>query len=266
MSIHSAEYLETLAKARALANQGWKTEGKEEAIALANEALALCSDCAEAYLLLGSRQAQTFEKSVGFAHTAKEAAIRAIGGQEAFDREIGTFWRTAETRSYLRSLEAVANIEWIRNDYVKSNEAYREMLYLSPVDEQGGRIPFTDGLVKLEEFEELERIFLSYNADMSINFFYNRALMLFKRDGGTEEASKAMFTAIDRNQHVPSYLLGRKRFPADPRYFPPSEAYGDDNEALDYAYTNITIWRKSTGATRWLRKHVREYESSWSSL
>ena len=258
MSYHSSVYLESLAKARALAEKGWNTAEKEEAIALANQALKLNPDCAEAYILLGSRKAPTFEEALAYAHQAKEAARRAIGSKEEFQKYHGEFWRTPETQSYLKALEATANIEWIRNDYVKSNEAYKEMLELSPIDDQGARYPYSDGLVKLEQYDELECLLCYYNGDIACTLSYNKALMLFKRDGPTEAATLALDEAIDRNGFVPQYLLGRKRFP---RTLPPLKDFGDEAEAIDYALTNIKMWRAAVGSMRWVRKRIRDREA-----
>jgi hypothetical protein len=48
---------------------------------------------------------------------------------------------------------------------------------------------------------------------------------------------------------VPDYLLGRKKMPRDiPDYY----GFGDENEAVLYAYGNRRAWNATPGAMKWL--------------
>jgi hypothetical protein len=52
---------------------------------------------------------------------------------------------------------------------------------------------------------------------------------------------------------VPSYLLGRKKMP---RTLPGYYGFGDDNEAVFYAYGNRAAWKATLGAMEWLAAKV----------
>ena len=91
--------------------------------------------------------------------------------------------------------------------------------------------------------------------DGSANRDYNRALLLFRRQGAGPEATAALATALARNAHVPACLPGRKRLS---KKMPDYIGYGDESEAIDDAAAAKVVWRKTTGALRWLQAQLAE--------
>ena len=256
---HSQEYRDTLAKARELAEEGLNTDAKAEALDFAAQALAISEDCAEAYILLGSRKAPTFLECLEFSQQAKAAGKRAIGGEQAFQEAIGRFAESAETMSYLRGLEAEANIRWIMGDIEGSVDAYREMVVLNPEDHQNAKHPLSDGLIRLREFSELAELMKRYPEEEMSWLNYNYALMVFTQQGPSEEASAAFKRAMEINPYVPTYLLGRKTYPELP---PGIEAPGTENEAIVYGMTQMREWRRVAGYHRWIRSVLRSQPTS----
>lgn len=55
--------------------------------------------------------------------------------------------------------------------------------------------------------------------------------------------------ALDRNPHVPDYFLGKKELPDEPLE---AIRFGDETEAIDYAFDFLPGWRLTSGALDWL--------------
>ena len=252
---HPQAYRDTLNQARELAIQGLDSEDKATALDFAERALALSPDCAEAYILLGSRKAPTFQEALDCALQAQDAALRAIGGMQYFQQAAGRFHDSPETLSFLRALEAEANIRWLMKDIEGATDAYRKMVLLNPADQQNARHPLSDGLIRLRRYTELEDLMNQY-PDSDISWLnYNYALMVFKKQGPSEQATTALRRAMKINPYVPSYLAGHLRFP----HLPPGvDEPGGENSAIVYGMTQIMVWRKTVGALRWLRNTMQE--------
>ena len=251
---HPQSYRDNLDKARELAIMGLDSEEKEVALDYAEQSFALSKDCAEAYILLGSRKAPTFEEALSCSLQAQEAALRAIGGMEYFEKAAGHFYDSPETLSFLRGLEAEANIRWLMKDIEGAVNAYRKMVALNPADQQNAKHPLSDGLLRLREYAELEDLMDRYpNEEMSwLN--YNYALMVFKKQGPSEKATAALLRAMEINPHTPYYLVGNRRFPQRP---PGVDEPGGETDAIVYGMTQIMVWRKTVGAIRWVRHTMR---------
>ena len=256
---HPQEYRDNLMKARELAINGLDSEAKEDALDFAKKSLAVSEDCAEAYILLGSRKAPTFLECLEFSQKAKAAGKRAIGGDEAFEAARGRFYESPETVSYLRGLEAEANIRWMMGDIEGSVNAYREMVELNPNDDQNAKHPLSDGLIRLRQFTELADLMKRYPDEEMSWLNYNYALMLFTQHGPSEEATAALHRAVDINPFVPIYILGKKAFP---EYPPGVEKPGTEEEAIVYGMTQIKEWRRVAGYHRWLRHALRNQPTS----
>ena len=252
---HSQEYLDTLYKARELAIRGLDSEEKAVALDYAEQSFAVSKDCAEAYILLGSRKAPTFEEAVACSLQAQEAALRAIGGMEYFKKAAGRFHDSPETLSFLRGLESEANIRWLMKDIEGSVNAYRKMVHLNPADQQNAKHPLSDGLIRLRQYAEIEELMEQYPDEEMSWLNYNYALMVFKKQGPSEKATAALHRAMEINPHTPYYLVGHRRFPTLP---PGVDVPGGENGAIVYGMTQIMVWRKTIGALRWVRGQMRE--------
>ena len=242
---HSQAYLDNLAKARELAINGLDSEEKAVALDFAEQSFAVSKDCAEAYILLGSRKAPTFPEALDYSLQAQEAALRAIGGMEYFKMAAGRFHDSPETLSFLRGLEAEANIRWLMKDIEGSTNAYRKMVYLNPADQQNAKHPLSDGLIRLREYAELEDLMDRYPNEELSWLDYNYTLMLFKKQGPSEKATAALRKAMTLNPHTPYYLIGNRRFP----HLPPGvDEPGSESDAIVYGMTQIMVWRKTVGS------------------
>jgi len=224
--------------------------------ALAQQALELSPDCAEAYNLLAQaetdprRQLQLLEQ--GFA-----AGERAIGAAN-FQEWEGMFWGVVETRPYMRALAGVAELSWLMDDRARAIAIYQRMLVLNPGDNQGIRYSLSTCLLEENTPQAratLQALLGEYPDDGAANWAYSRALLLFQEVGHpTTQATHALKKALKVNRHVPAYLLGKKPMPQQmPQYI----GFGDENEAIEYAGYALPVWSQTSGALDWLRLQAK---------
>ena len=83
---------------------------------------------------------------------------------------------------------------------------------------------------------------------------YSRALLDFRKLGDSSKADASLKAALAENKFVPSYILGRKKMP---RNLPGYYGFGDDSEAVAYAYGNKAAWQSTPGALEWLAAKLK---------
>lgn len=98
-----------LDKAQDLMYDAWQATSPKERIRLAQKALEISPDCADAYVLLAEQTARTPGKAADLYRKGVEAGERALG-EEAFHDNVGHFWGITETRPYMRSRLGLAQV------------------------------------------------------------------------------------------------------------------------------------------------------------
>src|SRR5205807_5804747 len=99
-----------LGKAQALMYRAFEEDDEQRRVELAQEALALCPDCADAYVLL-AEHAPRRKQALHLYEQGVAAGERALG-PEAFQRDVGHFWGILETRPYMRSRLGLEHSLW----------------------------------------------------------------------------------------------------------------------------------------------------------
>ena len=84
---------------------------------------------------------------------------------------------------------------------------------------------------------------------MAATWSYTRALLLYRQEGPSSRAKKALQEAKACNRFIPLYLLQKKQLP---RQLPDYIGIGDEPEAVVYAAAALEIWHKTPGALDWL--------------
>jgi len=238
--------------AQELIYDAWEAPTKKRRVALARKALKISPDCADAYLLLAETEATSADEVINFYRKGVEAGERAIG-KKAFKNDVGHFWGILETRPYMRARAGLA--ECLR-EMGKTEEAvdhYWDMLRLNPNDNQGVRDLLMPCLIELGRDQDAEKLFKQYRNDGMAVWLYSRVLLDFRKHGDSAVSCKSLKTALKENRHVPDYLLGRKKLP---RYLPDYYGFGDENEAVFYAYGSREAWKATPGALEWLAVHL----------
>jgi tetratricopeptide (TPR) repeat protein len=244
-----------LERAQDMMYRAWEARSKSQAVKLARKALEISPDCADAYVLLAQATARTAQETKALYEKGVEAGKRAIGAE--FDDLVGEFWGFLETRPYMRAREGLAYTLWELGEKQQAIEHYRDMLRLNPNDNQGIRDVLLDCLLELEQWDDAEKLLKKYKDDWSARWFYTQAFCTLRREGASKKADKQLQKAMDQNQFVPPYLLGKKKLPKQlPAFISP----GREDEAVHYAVSAVSIWGKSPTALQWLQKMVDEYK------
>lgn len=239
-------------RAQQLAFEASGSDDPTERAQLARQALEVWPDCADAYLVL-SDEAESDSERLKLCQAAVAAGRRAIGDQ-AFQEHRGAFWQVMETRPYMRAMIELSNALWLSGQRDEAIVPLREMLRLNPGDNQGARYLLLSHLLFQNRNDEAAAILAEYPDDDGADWAYSRALLLYRQEGATRAASKALRTARKLNRFVPEYLVGSAVLPESP---PESFVLGDRSEAEAYSGEYLRHWRDTPGAIPWLRETLQ---------
>ncbi len=239
-------------RAQELVYQAVEAKGKKERVRLAIEAINVCKDCADAYVLL-AEEAETLEEAVDRYRQGVEAGERALG-PDAFTENVGHFWGLVETRPYMRARQGLADCLLLLGQWDAAMAHYREMLRLNPNDNQGIRYRLLSGLLGSNDIVGAEDLLDQFKDEASAAWLFTEVLVSFVRRGDTASARRRIREAMKQNPHVVAYLLGQRRMP---RALPEMIGWGDRNEAVAYVAEFAGAWRDTPGAMEWLRAASR---------
>jgi tetratricopeptide (TPR) repeat protein len=242
-----------LSEAQELVYQAYETDDDDQRLALAQEALAICPDCADAYVCVGEMLPSADEAVQWFAW-AVEAGERALGGPEGLTRYEKHFWDAWETRPYMRARLELAQSLWHVGDRDQAMEHCRRLLELNPGDNQGVRYVLCSYYCDSGRDDELAGLLQEYEDDDTADWHFSRALLAFRSEGDTDRARQRLQEANQANPHVAPLLVGTHMPPAElPHYV----SIGDPSEAAHYVIHHLPAWRSTPGAVTWVRKTLR---------
>lgn len=240
-----------LGKAQRLIDEAFYASDPRERAKIARQALEVCPDCADAYVLL-AEGAKTRKESLESYEQAVAAGERALG-PKAFKEDVGHFWGLLETRPYMRAREGLASLLWTMGRRDEAIAHLQDMLRLNPGDNQGVRYTLSGWLMAEGKDKELAKLLKAYDDDASAWWVYSKALVAFRQGGDSPEAREQLKLAIQHNKHVPLYLLGEKMLPSDP---PDSYSFGAESEAILYVGNALGGWKATPGAIAWLKEQA----------
>ncbi len=235
-------------RAQDLIYQAFDTVDVERRIQLAQQALAIDPDCADAYVLLGEN-ANSAEEACRLFEQGVAAGERALG-QEAFDELEGHFWGVLDTRSYMRARRELADVLWHLGRRAEAVGHYEELLRLNPNDNQGTRYVLLGCLLQSDRDKDAEALLEQFGDDIAAEWTYGRALHAFRREGNTARSRQLLLDAQESNPHVPLLLAGQQPLPSE---LPDYIQLGEESEAISYVVASLPVWRGTSGAIPWLR-------------
>jgi len=244
-----------LEQAQELIYDAFETDDPQRRVDLAEQALEVSEDCADAYVILAEESAEDAEEARELYEAGTQAGERALG-EEAFTELEGEFWGVLETRPYMRSREGLAATLWVLGEREQAIGHYRRMLELNSSDNQGVRYVLAGCLLDEGLDEELGGLLDQYEDEASAYWLYTRALFRFRTEGASGQATRELEEATDTNPYVPLYLLGRRNFLA--QGLPELIGLGDESEAVSYFARSLTEWLRTPGAVEWVRENADE--------
>ncbi len=240
-----------MGEAQEVVYQAWETANPKRRAALAQKALAISPDCADAYVIL-AEAAGPLDKALELYRKGVEAGERALG-KEAFKDDVGYFWGLLETRPYMRARAGLAQCLWESGQREEALEHYRDLLRLNPNDNQGLRYVFAARLLEVGRDGEVETLLRQYGEDGGAEFAWTRVLLAFRKQGDGPDSRDMLAAALASNPHVPPFLLGKKKLPP---VLPDMVGFGDESEAVCYAADNLEAWQATGGALAWLAERI----------
>src|SRR5439155_9487294 len=147
-------------------------------VQLANEALKVSPDCADAYVLL-AEHAPSRKEALRLYEQAVVAGERAVG-PDTFRDATGHFWGLLETRPYMRAREGLASLLWTAGRRDEAVRHLQDMLRLNPGDNQGLRYTLAGHLVFLDRDDDLAQLLDQYADEDSATWAYTKALLAFR--------------------------------------------------------------------------------------
>lgn len=240
-----------LERAQELFYQALDAGSRGKRVKMARQALAICEDCADAWLLLAEEEATTDSERETYATKSLEAAERALGPVR-FEDCRGQFWGFQETRPYMRAREALARLLAESGKLEEAIAHWEAMLDMNPNDNQGIRTQLLRAYLERDEQEKAAALLGRYPDDASTEMAYGRALHHLASGDG-KAARKFLREALRINPHVPAFILGRRRLP---KKIPDMVTWGGEDEAGVYALDHLELWRKTRGALEMLESAV----------
>ncbi|MGE5191766.1 MAG: DUF6930 domain-containing protein [Deltaproteobacteria bacterium] len=236
-----------LDRAQELAWKAFETPDLERRIDLAQKALELSGDCADAYTIL-SRIVSDPRQALMLLEQGLAAAERALGPQ-AMAEAVGNFWAVVETRPYMRARQALAECLWTMGRGEEAVGHLYEMLRLNPGDNQGIRYLLTAHLLELGRDADFDRLTEEYD-EPSAFLTFSRVLREFRRSGDSPASRGLLAKAQVANRHIVPLLLHGAPPEQD---LPDSFSPGQIDEALLYVADFGGGWKQVPGAITWLR-------------
>jgi tetratricopeptide (TPR) repeat protein len=237
-----------LARAQDLADRAFGERDERRRVRLAEDALRLSPDCADAHVVLADA-APTRRQALEHYRHGVAAGERALG-PDAFRDHAGHFWGLLASRPYMRARLGLAHALWVAGGRDEAVGHLRDMLRLNPNDNQGVRYTLAGFLLFLDRDDDLAELLGQYPDEGSATWAYTRALLAFRRQGDTPESRRLLKAATRANRYVPAYLTGAEfPPPGQPDYYTP----GDESEAVEYVSGFLAGWKSTPGAVGWVR-------------
>ncbi len=251
-----------LDKAQDLIYSAYETADKRKRVKMAREALKICPDCADAYVILAEASGN-LKEACALYQAGVKAGERALG-ERAFKEDVGHFWDIIENRPYMRARMGLAQCLWRLEEREEAIQHYQEMLRLNPDDDQGVRDWLTQALLETGKVAEARKLLDQYKDEHSTYWLYNRALVAYFQGKNSLLARKLLIKAFDANPYVPIYLLKVKSFPRKP---PPTCNPGHEDEAIWYLAGFGIHWVKiETDAVFWLGEVLSDQLAEYTKL
>jgi tetratricopeptide (TPR) repeat protein len=237
-----------LERAQEIMYDAWAAQG-EQRLELAQQALAISADCADAYVLLAEDAARTTEEAHALYTKGVAAGERALGPRR-FKDLVGSFWGVLETRPYMRARAGLADSLWQLGHRDAAIAHYQDMLRLNPHDNQGIRYILLSCLIQSQRDADARKLLARFPDDPTADWQYSGALLAFRSEGDSAPARAQMIKALQINPFVPLYMTGAKPMPSE---LPDRVGFGDESEAQVYVAEFGLGWLDTPGAPQWLR-------------
>ena len=239
-------------QAQALLQKAMETNTSNRRIKLAEAALEVYPDSADAYLIL-AEEAENETDARAFLKAGMDAGARELG-EAFFAKNKGYFWGLQETRPYIRICKSYADSCWFSGNAEEAAKTLEHILELNPEDNTGARYLLTAAYLYSNKLDETEQVLNKFGQDAAATVAYDRMVLEYKKNGITSQLKMLYRVAQNVNKHVPDYLLGVKRLPHN---LPDFVGMGDTNEAIEYVIVHSRLWTSLPDLLKWMLKQEK---------
>jgi len=243
-----------LEQAQSLIWDAFEEPNKRKRLSMAEKALEISPDCADAYVLLSEDKARNPKERIVLLRKGVTAGKRAIADLLDSPSPEMPFWVELRTRPYMRALDGLALALFCDDQNDEALELWKELLRLDAQDHLGARLNLVPLLVECGHLDEAQVIIDLYADDSSPQIMFSHALIKFQKLGNCPQSIDVLEDAIVHNPHMLRYLLEFEDItPADLR-----QAYSDSSEedAVHYSFLNGDVWDQ-TGALDWMFDYLQ---------
>jgi tetratricopeptide (TPR) repeat protein len=167
-------------RAAQLIDQAWQQSSRKKRIELAEQALDIDPNEADAYVLLAQDKATSARQAVDFYKRGMEAGERALG-RTFFEENGGYFWGLIETRPFMRAKQGYAETLSLLEDLDGAIEQYNQLLELNPNDNQGIRYFLMEAYLRQKRYEYVADVIEQDDDDFSVHTIFNQVLVEYGR-------------------------------------------------------------------------------------
>lgn len=232
----------------------WKQKNYKNKAKYAKEALEICEDCADAYIILSKDSSLNNAQKKELLERAVKAAknILEVDNLEAAPVEI---FNIKEAEPFFGAKYTLAIHLWETGEKEAAIENALDILKYNKYDNLMVRNILVNWLLAEERYAQLEELLEKYEKDNSAAINYSRVAFLYKTNE-IKAAESALRRAYKRNPFVISYLLKQKRVPST---LPQVARFGSEEEAIRYASFGLEAW-KDPKIIQWIKEKKTDFD------
>jgi tetratricopeptide (TPR) repeat protein len=257
-----------LKEADQLAGQADEVESEDEAIRLAQQALAASPNHPLPYLVM-EQHTDDEEERKRWIREGVQAFDRLLEKADSVTRmkffAHATDFSTGAAAWDLLYDQAELAVE--ENDFDTAQAAYERMLELEYEDYEEIRSLLMELYLRAGKNEQARKLLSNYEDHFGVGEYYLRALVQFRVEGNTGPARKNLNIAFKDNRDIADYLTARKPMPL-PSFAIETEEEDDEDEMVvdedDNDMDNINFVQRyfqiaysTPGFIDWLKKHTK---------
>jgi len=240
--------------AQNIINYAWKQKNYKNKAKYAKEALEICEDCSDAYIILSKdsslnniRKKEILEKAVQAAKNLLKIDDLEAAPTEIFKLKIAEPFFGAKYTLAIHLWESGEKEEAIENaiDILKYNQYDNLMV----------RNLLANWLLTEERYTQLEDLLEKYEKDNSATITYSRVAFLYKTNE-IKAAENALRRAYNRNPFVIEYIIKQKRIPST---LPHIARFGSEEEAIRYASLGLEVWN-DPNMIQWIKEKKKDFD------
>jgi tetratricopeptide (TPR) repeat protein len=236
--------------AQELAFEAYESANGDQALELAEKALAVDPQCVDAMTIrafLTSEDAGELIDALEHAATCAENRL----GEEFFSEFMGDFWPMVEARPYMRTIKQLAEVLWSVGRRFDAVENYINLLDLDPEDHMGNSALLLSCYLGMGEIQRAWDLLEECDDDSAV---YQYAWLLIHLMGADEDAAEdALAHAMDVNPHVVPYLIGMGEESEDN---PATVTVGSPEEARVVDQILGEAWDSNPRAVLWVHDQM----------